>query len=85
MKLLLLILSAQTKQWKLLKKSKVKVYQQEFVDYTKQRNKALSLAENDWYFFLTVMSGQLLILKKIIETINKKTLKMLIISTEYFL
>ena len=31
---------------------KVKVYQQEFVDYTKQRNKALSLAENDWVFFL---------------------------------
>ncbi|OPB93499.1 glycosyltransferase family 2 protein [Elizabethkingia ursingii] len=55
---------------------KVKVYQQEFVDYTKQRNKALSLAENDWVFFLDGDERTTLDLEKeIIETINNKDSK----------
>ncbi|MDX8572505.1 glycosyltransferase family 2 protein [Elizabethkingia sp. HX QKY] len=55
---------------------KVKVYQQEFVDYTKQRNKALSLAENDWVFFLDGDERTTPDLEKeIIETINNKDSK----------
>ncbi|PUB33442.1 glycosyltransferase involved in cell wall biosynthesis [Elizabethkingia sp. YR214] len=55
---------------------KVKVYQQEFVDYTKQRNKALSLAENDWIFFLDGDERTTPDLEKeIIETINNKDSK----------
>ncbi|WP_407534776.1 glycosyltransferase family 2 protein [Elizabethkingia miricola] len=55
---------------------KVKVYQQEFVDYTKQRNKALSLAENDWVFFLDGDERTTPNLEKeIIETINDKDSK----------
>ncbi|KUG10085.1 glycosyl transferase [Elizabethkingia sp. HvH-WGS333] len=55
---------------------KVKVYQQEFVDYTKQRNKALSLAENDWVFFLDGDERTTPDLEKeIIDTINDKDSK----------
>ncbi|MCL1667834.1 glycosyltransferase family 2 protein [Elizabethkingia ursingii] len=55
---------------------KVKVYQQEFIDYTKQRNKALSLAENDWVFFLDGDERTTPDLEKeIIETINNKDSK----------
>lgn len=58
------------------KNPKVKVYQQEFVDYTKQRNKALSLAENDWVFFLDGDERTTPDLEKeIIETINNKDSK----------
>ncbi|HFK5527019.1 TPA: glycosyltransferase family 2 protein [Elizabethkingia anophelis] len=58
------------------KNSKVKVYKQEFVDYTKQRNKALSLAENDWIFFLDGDERTTPDLEKeIIETINNKDSK----------
>jgi len=50
---------------------KVKIHQQTFVDFTKQRNKALSLAKNDWVLFL---DGDERITpdleKEIIETIN---------------
>lgn len=55
---------------------KVKIAQHKFVDYTKQRNRALSLAENDWVFFLdgderTTPELQ----REIIEIINAKDAK----------
>lgn len=55
---------------------KVKIDQHKFVDYTKQRNRALSLAENDWVFFLdgderTTPELQ----NEIIETISAKNAK----------
>lgn len=55
---------------------KVKICQQEFVDYTKQRNKAISLAENDWIFFLDGDERTTPELEKeIIETVNRNDAK----------
>lgn len=55
---------------------KVKIHQQEFVDFTKQRNKALSLAKNDWVFFLDGDERTTPNLEKeIIETVNNGNAK----------
>ena len=55
---------------------KVKIDQHKFVDYTKQRNKALSLAENDWVFFLDADERTTPELQReIIEIINAKDAK----------
>ena len=55
---------------------KVKIYQQEFVDFTQQRNNALSLAKNDWIFFLDGDERTTPDLEKeIIETVNNNNSK----------
>ncbi|MGL6039448.1 MAG: glycosyltransferase family 2 protein [Soonwooa sp.] len=58
------------------KNPKVKIHKQEFVDYTKQRNTALTLAQNDWVFFLDGDERTTPLLQnEIIETINNSDAK----------
>ncbi len=55
---------------------KVKIHQQKFIDYTKQRNKAIGLAQNDWVFFLDGDERTTPELEKeIVETVNCKVAK----------
>lgn len=55
---------------------KVKIHQQTFVDYTKQRNKALELANNDWVLFLDADERTTPELEKeILATIRSKSPK----------
>ena len=55
---------------------KVKIHQQKFVDYTKQRNTALSLAKNEWVFFLDGDERTTPALEnEILETVQKEDAK----------
>ncbi len=55
---------------------KVKVYQQLFTDFTRQRNTALDLASNDWIFFLDGDERTTPALEEeIIQTVNNKYAK----------
>lgn len=56
--------------------TKVKIHQQKFIDYTKQRNTALSLAKNDWVLFLDGDERTTPELEKeILETVNTPSAK----------